>query len=171
VAHCPVINAVRGQIAPIQDFRRRGITVGLGIDGMFADHFEVLRSTIMMARIKTGDAKAVPAPDAMRLATIEGAKAIGQAREIGSLEVGKRADLMVVDFRRFGLRPLLDPVANFVYHGHASDVETVLVDGTVVVDGGRLVNADADQLLDEAESAAQEAWQRFVARHGDIIAR
>jgi cytosine/adenosine deaminase-related metal-dependent hydrolase len=171
VAHCPVINAARGQIAPIEEFRRRGITVGLGIDGMFADHFEVLRSTILMARVKSGDPLAIPAPEALRLATIEGAKALGMAAEIGSIEVGKRADLQVIDCRRFGLRPTLDPVANLVYHAHAADVVTVLVDGHVVVDGGTLVHADAEQLLDAAEDAAQEAWARFIVRHGDVIAR
>ncbi len=171
VTHCPMINAARGRIAPIQDFRRRGITVGLGIDGMFADHFEVLRSAILMARVQTGDPLAIPAPDALRLATMEGARSLGLEGEIGSIEVGKRADLQVIDFRRFGLRPTLDPVANLVYHAHGHDVETVLVDGEIVVDEGALVNADAGRLLDEAESAAQEAWGRFVARYGDVIAR
>ena len=171
VAHCPMINAARGHIAPIQDFRRRGITVGLGIDCMFADYFEVLRTAVLMARVGSGDPLCLPAPEALRLATFEGAKTLGLEDEIGSLELGKRADLMVVDFRRFGLRPMLDPVANLVYHGHASDVDTVLVDGEIVVEDGRLVNADAGELLDGAESAAQEAWARFLARHGDIIAR
>ncbi len=171
VTHCPMINAARGKIAPILDYMRRGIRVGLGIDGMFADHYEVLRSAILMARVKTGDPLALPAPQALRMATIEGARVLGREADLGSLEIGKRADLQVIDFNRFGLRPTLDPVANLVYHGHASDVETVLVDGAVVVDGGRLTNAEEARLLDDAESAAQEAWGRFVARYGDVIAR
>ena len=77
----------------------------------------------------------------------------------------------MIDFRRFGLRPTLDPVANLVYHAHGHDVATVLVDGEVVVDEGALVHAEEGRLLDDAESAAQEAWGRFIARHGDVIAR
>ena len=138
---------------------------------MFADHFEVLRAAVLMARVKARDSLALLAKDALRLATLEGAKALGREGDLGSLEAGKLADLMVLDYRDFGLRPTLDPVQNLVYHGHAKDVETVLVDGRVVVDRGELCHADATGLADAAESAAQEAWRRFVAKYGDIVAR
>jgi 5-methylthioadenosine/S-adenosylhomocysteine deaminase len=144
--------------------------VSLGIDNMFSDYFEVVRAAVMMARIKQHDAVAILAKDALRLATMGGARALGLDAEIGSLEAGKRADLMVLDYDAFGLRPTLDPVQNLVYHGHAKDVQTVLVDGAVVVDDGRLVHADAASLVTDAEQAAQAAWDRFVAKHGGIIA-
>jgi len=171
VAHCPLMNAVRGYIAPIQRFQARDITVSLGIDNMFADHFEVVRAAVLMARIKAGHPQAILAKDALRLATMGGAKALGLEKEIGSIEPGKRADLMVLDYRNFGLRPTLDAIQNLVYHAHAKDVETVLVDGRIVVDEGVLCHADGGSLVDDAESAAQEAWGRFVAKYGDIIAR
>ncbi len=171
VSHCPLMNAVRGHIAPIQRFQARGIPVSLGIDNMFADHFEVVRSAVFMARIKAQDPQAILASDALRLATMEGARALGLEREIGSIEAGKLADLMVLNYRGFGLRPTLDPVQNLVYHGHSKDVETVLVNGEVVVDGGALCNADSAALIDGAEAAAQDAWGRFIAKYGDIAAR
>ena len=91
--------------------------------------------------------------------------------EIGSLEIGKRADLMMVDYRTFGLRPTLDPVQNLVYHAHASNVELVMVDGRIVMEEGALVHADGTELAASAENHAQEAWGRFVHKYGGIAAR
>ena len=164
------MNAVRGLIAPVGEFRRRGITVGLGIDNMFADYFDVVRACVLMARIKEQNALTMLTPDALELATMGGARALGLDREIGSIEAGKRADLVVLDYRAFGLTPTLDPVQNLVYHGHSKDVETVLVDGRIVVDERRLVHADADGLVDAAQDAATAAWSRFVAKYGGIMA-
>lgn len=170
VAHCPLMNSVRGHIAPIQKFMRAGLTVSLGIDNMFADQFEVVRAAVTMARIKAQDPQAIMAKDALYLATMGGAKALGREADLGSIEAGKIADLMVLNYRRFGLRPTLDPVQNLVYHGHSKDVETVIVNGDIVVDDGALVHAEEEALVDAAESSAQEAWGRFVHKYGDIIA-
>ena len=171
VAHCPLMNAVRGHIAPIVEYRSRGIPVSLGIDNMFADHFEVLRACVNMARIKTGDPTVMQSPEVVRLATMGGAEALGMSTEIGSIEAGKRADLQMLDYRRFGLTPNLDPVRNLVYHAHATDVELVMVDGNVLVEGFELVTADASRLIDDAAAAAAAAWDRFVAKYGGIVAR
>jgi cytosine/adenosine deaminase-related metal-dependent hydrolase len=171
VAHCPLMNAVRGHIAPVADFRRRGVTVSLGIDNMFSDYFDVVRACVLMARIRARDATTMLTPDALELATMGGARALGLEREIGSIEVGKRADLVILDYRAFGLTPTLDPVQNLVYHAHAKDVETVLVDGRVVVDNGRPVHVDGAALVDAAQEAATGAWRRFVAKYGGIMAR
>ena len=136
------MNAVRGHIAPVADLLRRGVTVSLGIDNMFADYFDVVRACVLMARIRARDATTMLTPQALELATMGGARALGLEREIGSIETGKRADLVVLDYRAFGLTPTLDPVQNLVYHAHAKDVETVLVDGRVVVDDRRPVHVD-----------------------------
>jgi 5-methylthioadenosine/S-adenosylhomocysteine deaminase len=170
VAHCPLMNAVRGLIAPVGEFRRRGITVGLGIDNMFADYFDVVRACVLMARIKEQNALTMLTPDALELATMGGARALGLDREIGSIEAGKRADLVVLDYRAFGLSPTLDPIQNLVYHGHSKDVETVLVDGRIVVDARRLVHADGPALIDAAQDAATAAWSRFSAKYGGTMA-
>jgi cytosine/adenosine deaminase-related metal-dependent hydrolase len=171
VAHCPLMNAVRGHIAPVAELLRQGVTVSLGIDSMFADYFDVLRACVLVARIRAHDATTMLTPQALALATMGGATALGMSREIGSLEVGKRADLAVLDYRSFGLTPQLDPIQNLVYHAHARDVEMVLVDGRVVVDDHRLVAVDAAALVDEAQVAASDVWRRFVAKYGGIMAR
>ena len=171
VAHCPLMNAVRGHIAPVVEYRSRGIPVSLGIDNMFADHFEVLRACVNMARIKTGSATVMQCPEVLRLATTAGAQALGIGSEIGSIEPGKRADLQMLDYRRFGLTPTLDPVRNLVYHAHSKDVELVMVDGNILVEDFELKTADARSLIDDAGAAAEAAWGRFAAKYGDIIAR
>ena len=171
VAHCPLMNAVRGHVAPIVEYRSRGIPVTLGIDNMFADHFEVLRACVSAARVKTGDPTVLQSPEVLRLATIEGAEALGMGAEIGSIEPGKRADLQMLDYRRFGLTPNLDPVRNLVYHAHSKDVELVMVDGNVLVEDFELKTADAGRLIDDAGAAAEAAWSRFVAKYGGFMAR
>lgn len=170
IAHCPLMNAVRGHIAPIRTYIANGNTVGLGIDNMFADHLDVLRASLLMARVLDDDPLALKAPDALRLATIEGARALGRADELGSLEAGKIADLIVVDTTGPGMRPLIDPVANLVYHAHARDVETVIVDGRIVVAEGRPVAVDLAGLASAAQDAALAAWSRFRRKYGGMVA-
>jgi cytosine/adenosine deaminase-related metal-dependent hydrolase len=171
VAHCPLMNAVRGHIAPVAELLSRGVPVSLGIDNMFADYFDVVRACVLMARIRARDATTMLAPQALELATMGGARALGLEREIGSIEAGKRADLVVLDYRAFGLTPTLDPIQNLVYHGHAKDVETVLVDGQVVVADRRPVHVDGTALVDAAQVAATAAWERFVDKYGGIMAK
>jgi cytosine/adenosine deaminase-related metal-dependent hydrolase len=165
LAHCPFMNAFRGAIAPVQDLRARGVNVGLGIDNYFSDYFDVMRSCIAVARIRAHDPEVMPANEVLELATIDAARALGLHAITGSLEVGKRADLQIVDMRRYGLTPTNDALRTLVYHAHAKDVETVMVDGRIVVRDGRVVGEDEQALLDAAALASDSAWERFVARY------
>jgi 5-methylthioadenosine/S-adenosylhomocysteine deaminase len=170
VAHCPLMNAVRGRIAPVAELLGRGVRVGLGIDNMFADFFDVVRAAVLVARIRAQDATIMLSPQALELATMGGARALGLEGEIGSVEAGKRADLVVLDYRAFGLTPTLDPVQNLVYHAHAQNVDTVIVDGRVVVDGREIRTVDTKDLVDRAQVAATAAWGRFAAKYGGYMA-
>jgi 5-methylthioadenosine/S-adenosylhomocysteine deaminase len=170
VGHCPLQNAVRAHIAPAQAMLRHGIKVGLGIDNMFADFFEVVRAAVLMARVRSNDTLAPLAMYGLRLATMGGAEALGMEGDIGSIEIGKRADLVLLHMRGFGLTPVLDPVQNLVYHAHATHVHAVLVDGEILVEGGELKTVDAQALVDGAEEAARTAWRRFEAIHGSVHA-
>jgi len=170
VAHCPLMNAFRGCIAPINAFRRHGINVALGIDNMFGDYFDVLRAAVMCARIKTEDPVALTANQVLQMATIGGARAMGMESEIGSLERGKRADLIMLDFKALGLQPVLDPVQNLVYHAHAANVDFVMVDGAVLVERGDVTTVDRRAVIDAASRAAKAAWERFEAKYGGTMA-
>jgi cytosine/adenosine deaminase-related metal-dependent hydrolase len=112
----------------------------------------------------------MPANEVLELATIDAARALGLDAITGSLEVGKRADLQIVNMRRYGLTPTNDALRTLVYHAHAKDVETVMVDGRIVVRDGRVVGEDERALLDAATVASDAAWERFVARYGGYVA-
>ena len=170
LAHCPHMNQFRGEVAPIQAMQSKGMQIGLGIDNYFSDYFEVLRSCIASARIWAHDPEVLSAQDALALGTIDAAAVMGLDHEIGSIEIGKKADLQIIDMRRLGLTPTNDPVATLVYHGHGKDVETVIVDGQVVVSNGRVQTADEDALITQASQAATAAWDRFSQRYGSFVA-
>ena len=166
LAHCPLMNQFRGEIAPIQALRSGGMNVGLGIDNYFSDYFDVLRACISSARIRAHDPRILSAPKALALGTIDAARALGLDSQVGSIEKGKRADLQLIDMRRAGLTPVYDPVATLVYHAHAKDVHTVMVDGHTVLDDGKLTGLDEAALLEEAGRCANAAWARFHDQHG-----
>jgi 5-methylthioadenosine/S-adenosylhomocysteine deaminase len=120
------------------------------------------------------DAFALSSYAALKMATMGGAAALGMASEIGSIERGKRADLILVNLDRAHLRPINEIVNNLVYAGHATDVETVLIDGQIVVEKGRVCGLDEDRAFGNAEAyALQHLWQRggkvppFYLRAGD----
>ncbi len=166
LAHCPHMNQFRGEVAPIQAMRAKGMQVGLGIDNYFSDYFEVLRSCLASARIQAHDPEILSAHEALALGTIEAARVLGLDEEIGSIEPGKKADLQMVNMRRLGLTPVNDPVTTLVYHGHAKDVDMVLIDGKVVVAEGVVQSADEEDLVSRAGLAADAAWTRFAERYG-----
>ena len=166
LAHCPHMNQFRGEVAPIQAMRAKGMQVGLGIDNYFSDYFEVLRSCLASARIRAHDPEILSAPEVLALGTIDAARVLGLDQEIGSIEPGKKADLQMVNMRRLGLTPVNDPVTTLVYHGHAKDVDMVLVDGEVVVSDGMVRTADQDDLVVRAGDAADAAWKRFAECYG-----
>ena len=170
VAHCPLMNSFRGCIAPVNRLRGKGVNVALGIDNMFGDYFDVMRSAVTCARIKTEDPVALLSTDALEMATMAGARAMGLEKEIGSLEAGKRADLIMLDFRALGLQPMLDPVQNLVYHAHAGNVEFVMVDGRPLLENGNPTTVDRLEVIDAATKSAAAAWGRFEAKYGGPIA-
>ena len=92
-----------------------------------------------------------------------GARAMGLEDEIGSLEVGKQADIVIFDYRRPHLVPMIDPLGNLVHTAQGRDVECVIVDGTIVVEDGRPLLVDQDEILRDAQRAAENLWARARA--------
>lgn len=172
VAHCPVSNAKLACGGPLdlQAMRARGINVGLGTDGSISNNalsqWENMKFGSLLQKNATLDAAALPAVDALRMATIDGARVLGQDREIGSLEVGKNADLITVDLWQPHLMPLAsaeghDPVLwNLVYAARASDVRSVFVAGREVVDNGRVLGVDEDSVLERVHRQTVDLLER-----------
>ncbi len=164
VAHIPKGNATGGTMAPTSALRRAGASLALGTDNMHADMTEVLRWALAIGRLQENGVDDFWQPrDVLHMGTIGGARAMGLDAEIGSLEVGKRADMVAFDFRRPHLVPRVNPVGNLVHVAQGRDVEHVWVDGVQVVDAGRPIQADLDAILREAQQASSALWQRAKA--------
>jgi cytosine/adenosine deaminase-related metal-dependent hydrolase len=149
VAHCPSSNArLAAGIARVPDMLASGVPVGLGVDGTASNesgelHTE-LRNALLINRLGGGE-KALTARQALRLGTYGGAQVLGRAAEIGSLEAGKLADLVLWRMDTLAHASIADPVAALVF-GAAAPVTLSLVGGTPVVEDGRLTRADEDAL-------------------------
>lgn len=144
-------------IAPIAKMLDAGVVVSLGTDTCAVndnmDLFEAMRVGAFLQKSSTMDPAVLPAYEALEMATLGGARALGMADEIGSLEVGKRADLILVDLDRIHMRPINNLVNNLVYCASAAhDVETVVVDGRVVVEERRLLPWVEGEVVRAAEA-------------------
>jgi 5-methylthioadenosine/S-adenosylhomocysteine deaminase len=155
VAHAPIVcTDIVSAVTKVVAMRAAGVTVGLGCDTVINDLFKVMRIAFVMH----GQASGIPlydpigftTEDAMTMATIDAASAIRWDDEIGSLEPGKAADVVVVDAENTRLTPTYQPVGTLVRYAVGTDVETVVVAGRIVVDDGRVLTVDEPALLDEA---------------------
>jgi len=164
VSHNPECNMkVADGVAPVAKMLETGITVSLGTDSCAVndnmDMFEAMRIAAFLQKVTTMDPAVVPAAEAFAMGTLGGARALGMGDEIGSLEVGKKADVIVVDLSQAHIRPINSIVNNLVYSASAaSDVETVIVDGTIVVEDRRLLSCDEQEVIAEAEAFAVERF-------------
>ena len=160
VMHCPGSNLKLGSgIAPVAEMRARGICVSLGADGAACnnrlDMFEEIRLAATLQAVRDGPG-ALTARDAIWMATREGARTVGMERELGSIEVGKRADLIVVDRDRPHLAPDRDPWSTLAYAARGTDVRLTMVDGEVLVDRFHLCRLDPREVIADARAAAAE---------------
>ena len=165
VAHCPSSNLKLGSgIAPITAMLERGISVSLGADGAACnnrlDMFTEMRSMALMQKVLHGP-EAVPASQALRIATMGGAKALGLAKEIGSLESGKRADVIVVNLNSLHSTPhARDLVSALVYSAQTSDVKTVIIDGRLAMRDRELLTIDELSVCADAERESEQLMKR-----------
>ena len=161
VSHNPQSNMkISSGVAPVEALRRAGALVTVATDGTCSnndlDLWEELRTATFLQKSATGDPTALPAWEALRMATVNGARAMGYADgDLGVLREGALADLIVVDLQKPHLQPLHDVVSNLVYCGKAADVETVVVDGRIVVEERRVVGVDLPDLYGRVAAAVR----------------
>ncbi|MGE4239941.1 amidohydrolase family protein [Ramlibacter sp.] len=157
--HIPKCNAASGRLAPTPALMEAGVNIALATDTQHGDMVELMRWALATARVQQGGVNDAWQPHhVFHMATLGGAKALGQHGEIGSLEVGKKADLVVFDASRPHLRPHVNPVGTLVHNGQGRDVELVLVDGEILVEQGRPTRVDLDEICRDAETAARALW-------------
>jgi len=165
VSHCPVSNLKLGSgVSPVPKLLQSGATVSLGTDSSCSnnssDMFEVMKITALLHKGINHNPTLVPAEQVLRMATIEGAKALTWDRQIGSIEVGKDADLVIIDFKKPHLSPLFSETSHLVYSAKSSDVDTVLVKGRVIMEN-RIVNTlNVDHIL----RLAQKTKERLLSK-------
>ena len=123
--------------------------------------FEAMRAAIASARVRGAEYEP-KAPDVLRWATTDGASVLGFGDRIGSIEAGRKADLILLDRSHPNLAPVIDGVGIVVHSGRGSNVDTVIVDGRVLIEGGRAVGFDGDEIIASAQAVAERLW----ARHG-----
>jgi 5-methylthioadenosine/S-adenosylhomocysteine deaminase len=147
-------------IAPVEAMRKAGVTVGLGTDGAASnndlDMFEAMRQAAFLHKLVNDDPRAIPAPVALEMATIDGARAMGMDKEIGSLEPGKRADLLVVSMSSARQTPMYDPVSHLVYVTRGDDVRTTIVNGKILMRDRKVLTLDRAQVLADARAFADK---------------
>ena len=165
VAHCPKSNAKLGcGIAPLSDLLREGVRVGLGTDSPASsnimDMFDEMRTMLFLHRAVERDVAVLDAQKCVRIATLGGAEALGLEAEVGSLEAGKRADLIAVDVSRSHFAPIADPYSALVYGANQDDVRLTVVGGRELYRDRVHAGVDADAIRAAAVSVREKLQDR-----------
>jgi 5-methylthioadenosine/S-adenosylhomocysteine deaminase len=163
VSHNPISNMkLASGTAPVYKMLERGVNVSLGTDGCASnnnlDLFEEMKTAALLHKLSTGNPTALPARQVLKMATVNGAKALGT--ETGILKVGMKADMIIVDMKKPHLTPCFDVPSQLVYSAGGSDVRTTIVDGKVLMDDYRVLVLDEQKVIEEAQKAAKELVAR-----------
>jgi len=174
VVHCPVANAYLGYgIAKISNMLSRGIKVGLGTDGAASytyDMLSVARAAAILQKAPQLDAEAVTAEEIMGMLTLNGAAVLGLDKQTGSLEVGKRADIAVIDYNQPHLLPVGRWLPKLIYSANGSDVIHTIIDGQVVMKDRKVLTLDEEQVMHEAVEARNDLVKIAGQETRDLLA-
>lgn len=161
VVHNPQSNMkISSGIAPVTRLLSEGINVTLGSDGACSnndlDMWEELRSAVMLQRVTTMNPLVLPAYQALEMVTVNGAKALGMEGKLGVIKQGALADIIVVNMNKPHLQPLHNVISTLLYCVKSSDIETTIVDGRILVEGGELLGVDVGALIEDATLRAKK---------------
>jgi len=165
VSYNPVANMkIALGVPKIRDLMGFGVVVGIGTDGPASnndlDMFDDMRVGALLQKVFYMDSTVLPVRSVLRMATVGGARALGLEKSVGSLEVGKKADVVLIDFGKPHLTPVHDFYANVVYSARGSDVDTVVVDGKVLMAGGEVKTVDEEEVRVRARESALDLLAR-----------
>jgi 5-methylthioadenosine/S-adenosylhomocysteine deaminase len=166
ISHQASMAANRGVIPPIPALRAAGCPIALGTDNNTNDVFEVMRIALLTERVRRDDERPGLRPqpeDILADATQGGARAVNQEKRLGSLEVGKKADLLVVNTLRPYLVPAGRIVSAWIHSGHPADIESVMIDGQFVIRNGKVLTMDEDSIIREADKVGRRIWNQVLA--------
>ena len=168
VSHNPISNLkLASGVSPVPRLLKKGITVSLGTDSPCsnnsADMFELMKTTAVLHKGVNKNPTLLPAEEVLEMATIRGAEALSWQNEIGSIEAGKKADLAIASFDRPHLCPMYSETSHLVYAAKAADVETVIVNGKVVMENRKLATLNIDDVMAKADKAKAALLERLNA--------
>jgi len=155
-SHNPISNLkLASGISPVPKMLGKGITVSLGTDSPCsnnnADMFEIMKTTAILHKGISKDPTILPSEQVLEMATIEGAKALSWEKDVGSIEVGKKADIAIINLKKPHLCPMYNEASHLVYAAKASDVETVLINGKIVMENRELTTVNVEEIMEQAE--------------------
>ncbi len=161
VAYNPESNAkLASGIAPIRVLLNKGVTVGIGTDGVASNNnlnlFEEMKFASLIQKANEMDATVLPAKKIIEMVTIDGAKCLNLEKEIGSIEKGKKADMIILDSDNPHMFPEYDVYSNLVYSANGSEVESVIVDGRIVVEGKKIVSFDLKKVMEKCKKISEK---------------
>ena len=168
VSHNAAMAARRASAPPIQALAAAGCNIAMGTDNMTEDMLEAMRTGLFVERISRQDGERPWPEDVLEWGTRNGAAALGWGGEVGSLEVGKKADLIVLDARRPHLVPTLRIVSGWIHNGQAGDVESVMVDGPWLMRDRRVLTIDEEDIVTRAEEIGRRVWRHLVDRYPNV---
>jgi 5-methylthioadenosine/S-adenosylhomocysteine deaminase len=165
VSHNPVSNMILGSgVAPVPELKAMGLTVGLGTDGAASNDsqnmLEVIKVASILHKCNHRDPALLPAAEVLRMATCEGARVIGREKDLGSLEIGKKADFFLFDPWNVACVAMADPLNSLVYSANPSAVRTVVIDGRVVMEDGVILCVDEGAVIHNLQESAYHLRQR-----------
>jgi 5-methylthioadenosine/S-adenosylhomocysteine deaminase len=168
VVHCPESNMkLASGTAPIPDLLARGVAVGLGTDGCASnnnlDLFQEMDSAAKLHKVHRLDPSVMPSPAVLEMATLGGARVLGMEKEIGSLETGKKADVILLELNRPHLQPAYNPISQLVYSAGGADVRDVIIDGKMVMENRKLLTLDEEEILEQAKEWGRKIIGKPVA--------
>ena len=167
-SHNPIPNLkLASGISPVPKMLKEGITVSLGTDSPCsnntADMFEIMKTAAILHKGTNKNTTLMPAERVLEMATIDGAKALSWENEIGSIETGKKADLVVVNFTKPHLCPLYNETSHLVYAAKGADVETVIINGKIVMENRKLTTLNIRKVMEMAEKAKRNLLEKLNA--------
>ena len=166
ISHNPVSNLkLASGICPVPKMLDQGLTVSLGTDSPCsnntADMFEVMKIAAILHKGVNKNPMLLPAQQVLKMATLEGARALSLNKLIGSIEVGKKADVIIVDFVNPRLVPVYNEISHIVYAARSSDIETVIVNGKLVMENRELTTLNVEKVMKDAEKAKNRLLERL----------
>ena len=168
VSFNPAIAARRGAAAPATELDAAGCNMGMGSDNMDENMLHVMRTGLFAERVRRHTPMAPQPEQMLEWATMGSARALGLGDEVGSLEVGKKADLFMIDTMRPHLVPNHRIVSAFIHNGQADDIEAVMVDGNWLMRDGKLLTIDEEDVVARAEEMGQAVWRRLLDRNPSV---